>query len=99
MHSENVEKWKEAMSEEMSSLQKNETGKLVELPRNKKALNNGWVYRTKTKKNGEVDRLKTRLVIKSYAQEYGIDLQETFSSVVKYDSIRVILAIAAAKIL
>jgi len=50
MHSENVEKWKEAMSKEMSSLQKNETWKLVELPRNKKALNNGWVYRTKTKK-------------------------------------------------
>jgi len=85
MHSENVEKWRETMSEEMSSLQKNETWKLVKLLRNKKALNNGWVYRTKTKKNGEVDRLKARLVSKGYAQEYGIYFQEIFSLVVKYD--------------
>src|SRR5580765_5080881 len=93
MIQENSEKWKEAMDEEMSSLNKNETWKLVNLPINKKALNNGWVYRTKLKKNGEIERFKARLVIKGYAQVYGIDFQEKFSPVVKYDSIRVILAI------
>src|SRR5580765_4598794 len=94
---DNSENWIEAMDEEMSALNKNETWKLVNLPTNKKALNNGWVYRTKLKKNGEIERFKARLVIKGYAQVYGIDFQEIFSSVVKYDSIRVILAIAAAR--
>lgn len=93
----NSEKWIEAMNEEISSLTKNETWNLADLPKDKKAINNAWIYRTKYKKNGEVDRYKARLVIKGCAQVYGIDYKETFSPVVKYDSIRLILTIAAAK--
>lgn len=51
------------MNEKMS-LQINKTWKFVDLPTNKKALNNGWVNRTKHKTNDEVDRLKAKLVIK-----------------------------------
>jgi transposase InsO family protein len=93
----NADDWREAMNDEISSLIKNETWKLVDLPLNKKPISNGWIYKTKYKANEEIDRFKARLVIKGCAQVYGIDYQETFSPVVKYDSIRVILAIAAAK--
>jgi len=67
------------------------------LPLNKKPINNGWIYKTKYKPNGEINRFKTRLIIKRCAQVHGIDYQEPFSPVVKYNSIRMILAIAAAK--
>lgn len=93
----NADDWKAAMDDEMLSLQKNETWKLVDLPRDKNPINNAWIYKTKYKTNGEIDRFKARLVIKGCAQVHGIDFQETFSPVVKYDSVRVILAIAAAR--
>jgi len=78
-------------------LQKNETWKLVDLPRDKYPINNTWIYKTKYKTNGEIDRFKARLVIKGCAQVHGKDFQETFSPVVKYDSIRVILAITISR--
>lgn len=39
MASENSDNWKKAMNEEILSLQKNESWKLVDLPKNKKPFN------------------------------------------------------------
>lgn len=64
MTGDNSDDWKAAMDDEMSSLNKNETWILVDLPQNKKSINNGWIYKTKYKTNRDVDRYKVRLVIK-----------------------------------
>jgi hypothetical protein len=53
-----------------------------------------WVYKTKYKVNGEVEKYKTRLVAKGFSQEYGVDYNETFSLVARLDTIRMVLAIA-----
>lgn len=45
--------------------------------------------------DGRVLRYKARLVAKGYSQESGIDYHETFAPVVRYSSIRILLAIAA----
>lgn len=54
-----------------------------------------WVFKTKLKEDGEVDKYKARLVAKGYKQEYGIDYTEVFAPVARHDIIRLVIALAA----
>lgn len=87
--------WKQAMKEEFDSLIANKTWILTELPPNKKPIASKWVFKTKIGVNDEVLRRKARLVAKGYSQEKGIDYNETFAPVVRYESIRFLIALAA----
>lgn len=93
--SENREQWEQAMTEEMESLSKNGTWQLVQRPKEQRVIDNKWVFKVKKHPNGSIDRFKARLVVRGFHQQHGIDYEETFSPVVRYNSIRTILAIAA----
>jgi len=61
---EEKDKWYITMQEEMKSLHENHTFELVKLPQGKRALENKWVFKLKSKENNSQPRYKARLVVK-----------------------------------
>ncbi|WVZ15253.1 hypothetical protein V8G54_012819 [Vigna mungo] len=90
-------KWINAMEEELKMIEKNQTWELVDRPSHKKVIGVKWVYRTKFNPDGSVNKYKARLVVKGYAQMFGVDFSETFAPVARLDTIRLLLALAAQK--
>nr|GEU51062.1 protein phosphatase 2C 56-like [Tanacetum cinerariifolium] len=66
-----IKKWRQAMEEEIKSIDKNDTWELTTLPKGQKAIGVKWVYKAKKKAKGEVEKYKPRLV------EKGIEVKQT----------------------
>ena len=88
-------KWEKAMQSEMDLLHKNQTWKLVQLHKGKKALPCKWVYKLKITPSDNKPKYKARLVAKGFKQQQGIDFDEIFSPVVKMTTLRCVLALVA----
>nr|GEX70967.1 copia protein [Tanacetum cinerariifolium] len=69
---------------------------LVPQPKNMAIIETKWVFRNKLDENGIVSRNKARLVAQGYNQQEGIDYDETYASVARLESIRILLAYACA---
>ena len=82
------------MKDELDTLSKNHTWDLVTLPLRKSMVGCNWIYKIKTHFDGSIEHCKTRLVAKSFTQEYEIDYEETFALVAHISYVRALLAIA-----
>lgn len=89
--------WEKAIEEEMASLKDNDVWDVVPRPKGRKVVNGKWVFKIKRDAHGEVERYKARYVAKGFSQIQGLDYDETFAPVVRFDSLRILLAIAASK--
>jgi Reverse transcriptase (RNA-dependent DNA polymerase) len=84
-----------AIADELRSMAINNVWQLVDCPQGVNLVSCKWVFKVKRLPNGHIDKLKARLVARGFTQRYGIDYDETFASVVRTESLRILLAIAA----
>ena len=87
--------WEQAMQEEYDSLLENKTWEVVDRPTNRKVLTGRWVFKRKLGSDGDVARHKARFVVRGFSQIYGLDFDETYASVVKSASYRILFALQA----
>ena len=87
-------KWVEAMENEMRALESNEVWDLVQLPPGKTPVGSKLVFKLKAGADGSVERYKARLVAQGHTQKYRSDYDETFSPVIRQESLRVLIALS-----
>uniref|UniRef100_A0A803PV91 Reverse transcriptase Ty1/copia-type domain-containing protein n=1 Tax=Cannabis sativa TaxID=3483 RepID=A0A803PV91_CANSA len=85
--------WNKAMNNEFGALKKKKTWILVPPTSKMKIIHNKWIFRVKYKKDGSVERHKARLVAKGFQQVPGVDFFETYSSVIKPCTIRIMFTL------
>jgi hypothetical protein len=55
-----------------------------------------WVFKKKLKPDGTTEKYKARLVAKGYSQKEGEDFFDTYSSIARMTTIRVLLSLVAS---
>nr|GEX24239.1 retrovirus-related Pol polyprotein from transposon TNT 1-94 [Tanacetum cinerariifolium] len=89
--------WIKSMQEELHQFIRLDVWELVLSPDDMKPLTLKWLFKNKHDEENTVIRNKTRLVVRGYRQDEGIDLEESFTLVAQMEAIRIFLAYDAHK--
>nr|GEY39194.1 retrotransposon-related protein [Tanacetum cinerariifolium] len=87
----------ESIQEELHQFIRLDVWELVPSPDGIKPLTLKWLFKNKHDEENTVIRNKTRLVVRGYQQEEGIDFKESFALVARMEAIRIFLAYDAHK--
>ncbi|KRY00082.1 Retrovirus-related Pol polyprotein from transposon TNT 1-94 [Trichinella pseudospiralis] len=90
-----AKEWLKAINEELASHRENQSWEPAVLPPHKKVIKSKWVFKTKYKEDGTIEKRKARLVARGYSQLQGIDYEGTFAPTLGYSSLRYLLSLAA----
>uniref|UniRef100_A0AAV1V8R4 Integrase catalytic domain-containing protein n=1 Tax=Peronospora matthiolae TaxID=2874970 RepID=A0AAV1V8R4_9STRA len=86
--------WRKAIHAELESMRLRGVFRAAKLPNGQRAIGTKWVFKIKRKADGSIEKYKVRFVAKGFRQKYGINYTETFSPVVKYVTLRLVIAIS-----
>nr|GEX79768.1 ribonuclease H-like domain-containing protein [Tanacetum cinerariifolium] len=89
--------WRNAMFDEYNALIKNNTWTSVPWLEGANIVRCMWLFRHKFLADGTLSRYKVRLVANGSTQVEGVDVDETFSPVVKPGTIRTVLSLAISR--
>ena len=88
--------WAEPISKELNVMKTWNVWDIIDPPENARLVSTRWTFANKYNADGNLIVQKARLVAKGFTQIPGVDFFETYASVVRYESLRMNLAIAAA---
>ncbi|GJV45122.1 ribonuclease H-like domain, reverse transcriptase, RNA-dependent DNA polymerase [Tanacetum coccineum] len=89
--------WLKAMKTKLDSIVKNNTWKLIPLPKGVVPIGLKLLFKIKRNASGLIMKYKAHLVAKGYVQEPGLDFDEVFTLVARLETIRLLIALAARK--
>nr|GEY67434.1 hypothetical protein [Tanacetum cinerariifolium] len=89
--------WIDSMQEELLHFKRLDVWVLVPALDNISPLTLKWLFKNKHDEEQTVIRNKSRLVVRGYRQEEGIEFKESFSPVARMEAIKIFLAYAAHK--
>lgn len=89
--------WGEPIRKEIDRLTLRKVWHLVDRMPSVNIMKTKWVFDIKFDGEGRISSRKARLVAKGFTQIPGVDFFDTYASVVRYESLRITLAIAASK--
>ena len=72
MMSPDSAKWLEAMKSEMGSMYENKVWTLIDLPDDRRAIENKWIFKRKTNTDGSVNIYKARMLQKVFDKFKGL---------------------------
>lgn len=94
MSGPNKQLWLRAMEEEFTSFETHNVGTLVEKPEGANILGGMWIFSQPKDEHHQIIKYKARWVLFGNHQVYGEDYIDTYASVGKADSWRILLAIS-----
>nr|GEY92089.1 retrovirus-related Pol polyprotein from transposon TNT 1-94 [Tanacetum cinerariifolium] len=89
--------WIDSMQEELLQFKRLDVWVLVPAPNTISPLTLKWLFKNKHDEEQTVIQNKSRLVVREYRQEEGIDFKESFAPVARKEAIRIFLAYVAYK--
>nr|GEZ25940.1 retrovirus-related Pol polyprotein from transposon TNT 1-94 [Tanacetum cinerariifolium] len=89
--------WIEAMQEELYQFDRLQVWELVNKPFGKSIIRLRWLWKNKEDEHQTVIHNKAQLVAKGYAQEEGIDFEESSALVARLEAVRIFVAYTAHK--
>jgi hypothetical protein len=88
--------WRRAMEEEYAALLANHTWDLVPRPPGTNVVTGKWLFRHKLTSDGSLV-YKPHWILRGFTQRPGVDYDETFSLVVKFNTVRAVLSLALSR--
>ncbi|GJR29736.1 zinc finger, CCHC-type containing protein [Tanacetum coccineum] len=86
---------KEAINDEMDSIMGNNNWVLADLPPDCKPIGCKWIFKRKMKVYGTIEKFKAKLLIQGFKQKSGIDYFDTYASVARISTIRLLIAMTS----
>jgi len=83
------------MNDVINALKKNKTFDVVNKPIGRNIVGSKWVFKNKKNADGTLERFRARAVAQGFSHALGFDFEDTCAPVIRYELLRLLLAICA----